>query len=161
MIYEKDSSVAAALNWWDEDLTKLERSDIKQAWQFLSGHGKVKTGTDASTSDNLSAIFNTLLEDMNDFYGGKLDAEYRTRQHKYRQIFEIVSYLTKKVPLMPAALPDATFEGILQEDDELQHSVSDPSSKKNISTKDTSLQGNVGYHVLTINSERGKADKEE
>ena len=69
--------------WWGEELTILERSDVKQSFFQLEEAGTVHRGNLASTTDNLLNVLAHLLDEKSSYYSGKIDTKHDPTCHKY------------------------------------------------------------------------------
>ena len=70
-------------NWWNTEMSILERADCKHAFTHLEEAGEVHRGTGASTTANMEAILQYLLEEKPDCYDGKINSKHDPTCHRY------------------------------------------------------------------------------
>lgn len=116
--------------WWDYELKTFERKDAEHAWDELLADGKVEVGSDASVTDNLSAVLDFMLKCNPSYYKGKLDADHCGSQIKYGQLYHKIHYLTKekKIAQVSSDPNEASLNN--PEDDEAFLSVAQSTASK-------------------------------
>ena len=109
------------LPWWNQELTMVERSDVKNTFALLEVEGTVKRGPMESTTANLKAVLDHLLTEKATYYQGKIDTKHDQTCHKYDQMYHVVYNQTRHGVLTPGTPWKTPSKIKMCRDDELNH----------------------------------------
>ena len=148
-------------HWWNQELSLVERADVKDAFAFLEEVGKVKRGPMESTTANLRAVLDYLLTEKRVYYQGKIDSKHDQTSHKYDQAYNIIYNKTKGKTVTEASSREISSKIKTHEDDEIFNTDTQSSALKGLTTKTGGLQPASEAQASSLHDESESADKME
>ena len=117
-------------SWWNQELSKRERQDIRDTFMLLLETGAVKRGMQESTTGNLKAVFDHLLAENAEYYKDKVDSKQNPNSLKGDQCYNLVYHLTKQrvVSAVPGRMTPSKIS--MERDDELIQTDTHSSTQK-------------------------------
>ena len=148
-------------SWWNQELSKRERQDIRDTFMLLLETGAVKRGMQESTTGNLKAVLDHLLAEKPEYYKDKVDSKQNPNSLKGDQCYNLVYHLTKQrvVSAVPGRMTPSKIS--MERDDELIQTDTHSSAQKAVQSQSFQVLEESQDHASSQHEESESVSQQE